>query len=140
MTYKISSSQLKDMFESPACRTVMSAGPARCAVGKYVDACLGEGSAHRASQLNSEGFLVIPKDVAEFLLEFKGTVGKGWAYFANINDAENGLSLEDNHRQALRLIIQESLDKGFIMLEDEVAQEFAGRAALYDGPPWQVRK
>ena len=124
MAYKISSNQLKEMFESPACRTVMSAGSGRCAVGKYLDACLGEGSAHRASQLNSEGFLTVPKDVAEFLLDFKGAVGKSWIHFAGINDAENGLSLEDNHRQALRLIIQESLDKGFIVLEDEVAQEF----------------
>lgn len=121
--YKITSEQLKEMFESPACRNTYVAGSGRCGLGKFIDACLGGGAASSIGHYAGlAGILKMPTSINDFFLEFRA-MPRTIQQYAEINDSPVG-SLQDNHRKALRLILQDALAVGFIELEDEVAKEF----------------
>lgn len=121
--YKITSEQLKWAFESPACRFMMTTGDSYCAVGKVATLCLGEDVVRQNITSFADGITQHGKPVTDFLSAIKHFTGKSWASYANINDTEEG-SLQDNHRKALRALLQDALAAGFIELEDEVAKEF----------------
>lgn len=121
--YKITSEQLKWAFESPACRFMMTTGDSFCAVGKVATMCLGEDVVRQNITRFADGITQHGKPVTDFLSAIKDFTGKSWARYADLNDKEEG-SLQDNHRKALRALLQDTLAAGFIELEDDVAKEF----------------
>jgi len=119
--YKITSEQLKWAFESPACRHRYIAGDSYCAVGKFCAMVLGEDVFRQ--NIGFVGEFTRASGPAEQLLISMKSIGKNWTEYADINDSHDG-SLQDNHRKALRALLQDALAAGFIELEDEVAKEF----------------
>jgi len=135
MTYKISSEQLKWLFESPACRGSWQMGDAYCAMSKIAKVCLGDLSSPLDS-VDVDGSIIKFK-VVEFLHHYHIAVwGNNESCIAdnpnhpvNINDSKEGFFL-DNHRRAIKVALQEGMRVGLFELEDELAHEFLAQQAL----------
>lgn len=120
--YKITSEQLKWAFESPACRHVYVAGDSYCAVGKFCAMVLGQNTFRSNIEFIGE-FVRASGPAEQLLLSIETSMGKKWTKYTDMNDSYDG-SLQDNHRKALRALLQDALAAGFIELEDDVAKEF----------------
>lgn len=111
---------LKDLYESPACRKTMQAGSSKCAAAKVISVLTGEDDLGLKEFTDIQGCCSYTKpNVKECIVLLDSLLGSTFMQnILDINDRNEGL-FRDNHELALRLLIEACMAKGLINLDEE---------------------